>query len=215
MVVTLDQLKSFLPKASVDVLEKLLPAINATIERYGINTNRRLRYFMAQTAFETRDYTKFVESLYYTTPARLVAVWPGRFTLKGEPGKLNATAYIRNSEKLANQVYANRMGNGSPESGDGYTYIGRGATHLTGKNNYRTASLDIYGDERLVENPELVETDIDAIMLTAGWFWDKNKLNDLADKDMFTKVTEKINGSDVTVPERLLTLRRANKIFTL
>ncbi|AXY86130.1 putative lysis protein [Escherichia phage vB_EcoM_IME392] len=215
MSVTLDQLKKFLPTTSTEVLEKLLPAINTTIERYGINTNRRLRYFMAQTAFETRDYTKFVESLYYTSASRLVAVWPSRFTLRGEPGKLNANAYIRDPEKLANQVYANRMGNGTPASGDGYKYIGRGAMHLTGKANYREASLSIFGDDRLVEDPELVETDFETIMLTAGWFWDKNKLNQLADQDAFTKVTQKINGSAATVPDRLPVLRRANQTLTL
>lgn len=87
--------------------------------------------------------------------------------------------------------YDGRMGNNEP--GDGLKYCGRGCIHLTGKGMYERASLMLFGDRRLVDNPELVETPELAAM-TSCWFWSDNHLNSLADADQIKAITLRING---------------------
>lgn len=171
---------------------------------------------MAQSYHETLQYTKWEESLVYKTAERLPVVWPKRFSmLKNDAtGKLYAPDYINNAEKLSNAVYSDRYGNGNIASGDGWKYRGRGAFHLTFKGNYSAASQGIYSDDRLVVTPDLVATDWDARWATAGWFWDLNKFNTLADADQFTRVSTIIQGDASTVPQRLIALKRSNEIFT-
>lgn len=217
MIITKEQLRNF---AVVPNEDEFLKAINATLARFEITTQRRVRYFMAQTYSETGAYKKWVEDLYYTSPERIVAVWPSRFNYAGKGrGPLNAGDYIRNPQKLANEVYANRMGNGGPETGDGWKYRGRGAGHLTGKANYTKYSLLLYGDHRLVIDPDKVSEYWDGC-LTFGAFWKENGLNELADTDDFTIVTKRINGASGdtltrVVNERLPNLRKANQSFFL
>lgn len=218
VVITKEQLLSFDPslaRTDIDV-QALTDAINVTIKRFGIDQNiRRVRYFIAQVAFETGNFRHFVENLNYTSAARLVQVWPSRFSMDARAkNKAYAPDYVNNPEGLANLVYSNRMGNGSPASGHGYKYRGRGGFHLTGLDNYKRCSIALYGDNRLVDNPDLVNTkDFKDAIASAGWFWDTNKLNPLADRDEYTNVTKIINGSTATVPARLEYLRRANRSF--
>lgn len=161
------------------------------------------------------QYTKWEEDLYYKTADRLPVVWPKRFSMiPNDPsGKLYAPDYIKNPQKLGNAVYANRIGNGDIASNDGYNYRGRGAFHLTGKGNYAGASNDLYGDARLVTNPDWVATQWEQRWLTAGYFWKTNNLNVFADSDQFTRVSIIIQGDASTVPKRLESLKRANQVF--
>ena len=170
---------------------------------------------MAQSFHETMQYTKWEEDLYYKTASVLVSTWPSRFSMdQNDPkGKRYAPDYLKNPQKLANAVYSNRLGNGDFASDEGWKFRGRGAFHLTFKANYLEASHELYGDERLIDNPDLVANDWNARWLTAGWFWKTNALNILADKDLFTKVSVAIQGDASTVPKRLESLRRANSIF--
>jgi putative chitinase len=193
----------------------LVASINDTTARFGIDTTaRRVRYFVAQSFFETQSYTKWSENLVYTTPQRLVTVWPHRFTMdKSQTNLAYAPDYVNNAQKLANLTYANRYGNGNEASGDGWKYRGRGGFHLTFKNNYQKFSMDTYKDGRIVSNPDLVSQPQDA-MLSAGWFWTSNGLSALADTDSFTRATEVINGSAETVPARLPVLTKVNSLFT-
>jgi putative chitinase len=193
--------------------QALVDAINSAMEARSINTARRIRYFLTQAYHESRAFTRFEEDLVYKTPERIVQMWPKRFALVSTPGRLLASDYVRQPQKLANLVYAGRFGNGDGASGDGWTFRGRGLFGLTFKDNYREYSKDTYGDERIVQNPDLVSTLRDGV-LSAAWFWDDQGLNALADKDLFTKVTIEIQGSADTVPERLVVLNnKANKIF--
>lgn len=210
MIVTADQLKAFVGFS--DPL--LLQSLNEAIKRRDITTARRLRYFMTHTSFESSGFTKTSESLFYTTAEVLVKRWPTRFTLKAGSGEnlRYAPDYLRNSERLANVVYASRFGNGDEKSGDGFRFRGRGFMQVTFKDNYKAYSLDQYGDERCVADPSKLASPEDA-MLSAAWFWASRKLNQLADADEFTKVTKLINGSAVTVPDRLKVLTKANSIF--
>lgn len=211
-VVNASQIASLTPK--VGNAQAIADAINATADFYGISSSaRRVRYFVAQSCFETQNFSFWSENLNYTTAARLCAVWPSRFSMTPVAGKALASDYVSNPQKLANFVYANRMGNGDASSGDGYNFRGRGGFHLTFKNNYSAYSQARYGDNRIVLNPDLVAQPADAFM-SAGWFWSTNNLNALADADQFTNATKVINGSTDTVPQRLVTLGQVNKIFT-
>lgn len=213
-------LTDLLPKAT----DRELSMISEALDNNGIHDNiHRARYFWTQVLFETANFSKLKESLRYTTAKRIVAVFPRVFNLDGTNGKLRAGDYVStkskdNSEALANIVYMDKyrtkrgaLGNVYP--GDGYKFIGRGAMHLTGRANYTRASLDIYGDERLVDNPDLVSDKLVVAVDTAVWFWRKNKLNLIADQRLFTKSTIVVNGSDVTVPERRVTLEKITKII--
>jgi len=211
--VTISQLKNFAP--TVPNLDKVTDALNDTMTRYKITDSpRRVRYFVAQSFFESGGYLHWSENLNYTTPDRLVAVWPSRFTLNKTPASPFACAsnYTCNPESLANLVYANRGGNGDVNSGDGYKYRGRGAFGLTFKNNYNAYSTKVYGNSSRMLNPDLVAELPDAFM-SAGWFWDNNNLSALADQDAFTNVTKIINGSTSSVNDRLLVLKKVNSIF--
>lgn len=194
--------------------QALVDAINATMERFDINTQRRIRYFMTQAYHETMGFLKFEENMNYRAE-RIVAVWPTRFTLdptKVGPKMLLASNYAGNPQELANAVYANRNGNGDASSGDGWRYRGRGGFHLTFAQNYEDYSKFVYGDDRCVVDPDMVARAPDA-MLSAGHFWMTRKLNELADRDEFTEVTKRIQGSDVTVRQRLEVLKMVKTIF--
>ncbi len=167
----------------------------------------QVRQFLTQMLTETLGFTEFEENLIYTSPARLVAVWPDRFNYNGTGnGPLDATKYVRNSQGLANAVYALRYGNGNTASGDGYRYRGRGGFHLTFRDNYRKCSTDLFGDQRLVTNPDQVASDLNMGIRTAIWFWAENNLGShcVGPNDGLTAVTTLVNGSAATVPERLV-----------
>lgn len=213
--ITGTQLAKFAPRLDSNTNQALVSAVNAVIQATGIDQSaRRICYFMAQSYYETQGYTKWSENLIYTTPQRLCDVWPSRFTMNPDNKALAyAPQYINNAQKLSNCVYANRFGNGNEASGDGWKYRGRGGFHLTFKSNYAAYSKATYGDDRIVQNPDLVALPADA-MMSAGFFWTNNSLSALADSDSFTLMTDKINGSTDTVPLRLPVLTAANSAFT-
>lgn len=160
------------------------------LDRLGANLTRQL-YFLAQTAHESRGFTRFKEDLYYTTPKRLVQVWPSRFKSYEQ-----AAEYVRDPEKLANFVYANRLGNNQP--GDGYRYRGRGF-QLTGKTNYK-----VIGDAvglPLVRDPDLAADPANFFAIAIG-YWEYRNLNAAADRKDFKLQTKLLNGGYVGLPER-------------
>lgn len=150
---------------------------------------------MAQMAHESADFTRLKENLNYGA-AGLIATWPSRF----DAGL--AAAYARQPEKIANKVYANRMGNGSEESGDGWKYRGRGIIQITGKSNYAACSKALYGDYRLLDIPEVLETDHDVIVRSACWFWNEKDLSKLADDNNINEITKRINGGYHGIEDR-------------
>ncbi len=221
--VTSAQLTQFAPSLTAGAASDLAVAVNAAMARFGIDQSpRRVRYFMAQSSYETQGYTSWSEDLNYTTASRLCEVWPSRFTLNQfectASGPYLATDYTNNPQKLANLTYANRDGNGDAASGDGWNFRGRGAFQLTGRGNYAAYDSAVYGDGHIVAAPDLVAQPTDA-MLSAGWFWSKNGLNAQADADAYTNTTHIINGATgdaltQLVQLRLVVLNKANQIFT-
>ena len=128
-------------------------AMYEVLPKYGINTPERVAGFLAQTCHECLDYTVMEENLYYSA-AGLRKTFPKYFASVAA-----ASSYAKKPQMIANKVYANRMGNGSPASGDGYKFRGRGPIQCTGKNNYTSCSKFLFNDLRLVTDPDLIIKD--------------------------------------------------------
>lgn len=204
LTVTAAMLKATLPLCKNP--EAWAAALNQACARYGINTPARLASFLAQTGYESGQFNNLSENLFYSTAARLTKVWPKRF-----PTEASAMPYVKNPAKLGNFVYANRLGNGPVQSGDGYRYRGRGIIQITGKSNYVAAAMEL--DLDLVNNPDLLLDPVNAAM-SAAWFWSSRGLNALADDDTgdndledFTEITKRINGGTAGLQNRLALLK--------
>ena len=174
--------------------DQLVAALNDTLIKYQINTKLRVCHFLAQTLHESAGFGVFKENLNYSADG-LMKVFGKYF-----PTIDLANQYARNPQKIANRVYANRMGNGDEPSGDGWRYRGMGAIQLTGKNNRILLSKDLNFDfvntdsELLYQFPYAIES--------AGWFWNSQQLNTYADKDDILSITKKINGGTNGLDDR-------------
>lgn len=190
-----------------------IDGLNAACLFTEINTTRRIAYFMAQTAEESRGYTKSHEIFDYT-PEALLLTFPREITADQAHtlGRHAGESFVPVDRQvmIANLVYANRLGNGNVTSGDGSRYRGRGAIEITGLDNYTLLSQVIGTD--YVAHPELLEID-PAYGLSAGWFWNTNKLNAFADADDFEGLTHAINGSLTGLAAREVQLKRALEIW--
>ena len=137
--------------------------------KYGDGDLRKLAYVLATKKWETGHTMQPVtENLNYTSAARIAKVWPSRF-----PSVASAKPYVRNPQKLANSVYANRNGNGDEASGDGWRYRGMGDTQITGKENFARAGkklgIDLVGKPQLACEPETAAA-IQCLGMMEGWF---------------------------------------------
>jgi len=200
MTITAQQLLQILPQAR-QVAGFFVPALNAAMARFKINSPVRMSAFIAQVGHESGQMTRMVENLNYSAD-QLQAVWPNRFDAA------LAAQVARKPEQIANIAYGGRMGNKLP--GDGWKYRGRGLIQLTGANNYRGAGVALGLD--LVNHPELVEQP-ETAALVAGWFWQSNGLNELADSGQFAKITRTINGGLIGQAERVALRDLAAKVL--
>lgn len=157
--------------------------------KYGIDTPNRLAFFIANVAHESGRFSRNRENLNYSTRGLLVT-FPGYFTPE------EAEDYARQPERIANRVYANRMGNGSEESGDGWVYRGGGLIQLTGMTNYLLCGMAI--DVGLLCRPDLISVPYNSAM-SAGWYWNENRLSRWADADDFDGCCDMINRGHKTV----------------
>ena len=153
-------------------------------DKYEINTPLRIAHFMAQIEHES-GLKPISENLNYSSE-RLRQIFPKYFISKAD-----ADRYARQPERIANRVYANRMGNGNEASGEGWRYRGRGFIQITGKINYSQLANDT--DLDCLKNPDLLLEETNAL-ISALWFWNLRKLNALADKNDLKGITRKING---------------------
>jgi len=168
-----------------EMADKWVDALNETCERFAIDSPFRIAGFLSNTAHESGGFKYVKENLNYSV-ASLMRVWPSRF-----PTVEVAQRYAMQPEKIANRAYSDRMGNGNEASQDGAKFIGRGLIQLTGKNNYVAYSLAC--DNEALQHPEIVEQPKYAAE-SAGWFWDVNKLNTLADAQDVGGMCRRING---------------------
>lgn len=189
---------------SPEMANKWCDQLNATMSRFEINTPYRIAGFLSQVSHESGGFKFVAENLNYSAES-LMRVWPSRF-----PTMEVAQAYGRNPEKIANKAYSSRMGNGDEMSGDGWKYRGRGLIQLTGKDNYLAFSMAC--DNEALTKPELVEEPALAAE-SAGWFWDRNKLNALADAQDVVGMTKRINGGTNGLDHRQQLYAGAMSVF--
>lgn len=171
-------------------------------QQYGIDTNRRLRHFLAQAACETAGFTRLEENLFYTTVSRLRAVWPSRF-----PSDVSARPYLRNPRGLANKVYGGRLGNVAPN--DGWDYRGSGVFCTTGKANF--ARVEAETGIRCVTQPALLRKFGEALE-AACIYWRDHDLNRFADADDIAGLTRAVQGGSGGLADRRIYLDRARRV---
>lgn len=209
--ITLQQVVVLAPNARSSYREALSTA-QETLDRYGITTTPlRLAHFMAQILHESGGLTIQFEYLNYS-PERLSKVWPTRFFPKGP---LDPSEYGHDPEKLANEVYGDRMGNTEP--GDGFKYRGRGLLQLTGKESYKKAT-EIFRKFNpncpdFVKEPDQVISENWCVEVAAAE-WDMKGCSPLADQDRIKAVTRKINGGEIGLAGREEWLKRTKKIWS-
>ena len=202
---TLNQLQQLIPKNPH--VRQWHTALAQLLPDYEINTPQRIAAFVAQCAHESGNFTQLRENLNYR------AVTLRKIFSKYFPTDELAQQYASMPNKqvaIANLVYANRMGNGPPESGDGYRYAGKGLIQLTGKDNYTwfAASLGI-GVEEAAEYLETFE----GAAQSACWFWETNKLNQWADAGDILTLTKRINGGTIGLEDRIKHYKHALHIL--
>lgn len=161
--------------------------------QYEINTTNRRAGFLAQCAHESNNFTIKEENLNYSSDG-LLKVFPKYFTNKGI-----SDSYAKQPEKIANRVYANRMGNGNETSGDGYKYRGRGYIQLTGKDNY--SAFAKFKNITLDECVNYLST-IEGAVESALWYWNTHNLNKYCDNDDILGMTKAINGGTIGLDDR-------------
>jgi len=188
-------------------LEHWTEALNKILPDYDIDTPQRVAAFIAQAAHESANFTALHENLNYRAET-LRKVFPKYF-----PDDDIAKEYAglpNKQEAIANRVYANRMGNGTEISGDGFRYCGRGLIQLTGKQNYQAFADSI---EIPVEQvPEFLQTFEGAIQ-SACWFWENNNLNQYADSGDILTMTKRINGGTIGLEDRQKHYTHALQVF--
>ena len=189
---TYSELQQLIPKNPY--VKQWHAALAQLLPDYEINTPQRIAAFIAQCAHESGGFTALKENLNYRA-ATLRKIFPKYF-----PTDEMAQQYAGKQEAIANLVYANRMGNGGPETGDGYRYSGKGLIQLTGKDNYTwfAASLGITVEEAA----EYLQT-FEGAAQSACWFWETNQLNQWADKGDILTLTKRINGGTIGLEDRI------------
>ena len=180
---------------SKEPYSKWVPILERFMSQYNINTKERIAMFLAQASHESGGFSRLVENLNYSAEG-LAKVWPSRYAEKGKPNAL-ALSIARKPELIANHTYANRMGNSTPESGDGWKYRGRGIFQLTGKSNYDA----FFKDTGVAATPDDLTNPTYAV-LSACWFWNKNRLNAISDTKDVERCTRVINGGLVGLDHR-------------
>lgn len=177
----LTQLRNVMPRAP----EVWLMALTEQLPLSGIDAPNEIASFIAQVAHESREFTRLEEDLHYSA-ARLQEVWPARFKDLSV-----AKSYALNPERLANFVYANRMGNGNEVSGDGWKFHGRGPIQLTGRSNYR--AFAVASGHQVELYPEQLVTPSVGVA-SAIWFWEQKGLDAVDDDADVTAETKAVNG---------------------
>lgn len=202
-LVTFDQLNEFFEDTNEDIVAKYVEYMNDVMSFYEINNPQRISMFLAQVGHESGGMRTIKENLNYSADG-LKKIFPKYFRT------VNPADYAKKPEKIANRVYASRMGNGDEASGDGYRYCGRGLIQLTGKSNYMAFAQDM--NMSLEEATEWLK-DEEGATWSAGWFWDSRELNQWADKGDILTVTKKINGGTIGLEDRKHHYEAALEIF--
>lgn len=219
-LITAQQLQLFAPRCKAD---EIAPHLDAAARKFGIDTLREIRHWMATLHHESAGFTVMSENLNYSAE-RLMQVWPKRF-----PTLASAQPYARNPRALANKVYGGRGGNVGPD--DGWRYRGGGWTQLTFLDNYKKGAK--WSGLDIVSNPDLIRT-YEGAALTAAGFWFANGLNDIVapdpgehiwstiaqtisenEEDDLRDARQRVNGGQLGLVDVRLQVTRAAQIWGL
>ena len=204
-MITSQQLKALYPRAAEPVIKSFAATAPTVFNKFGLDAKpERLEYLLAQIGHESGGLTILEEGLSYSA-RRMTQVWPKRF-----PTVDAAAPFANNPQKLANKVYAGRMGNGDAASGDGFAYRGRGFIQITGRDGYRNVGRHAGLD--LERNPDLA-SHVDNQLAVACGFWKWKDLNPLCDARDFKAVTKKINGGTVGLEDRMAWLAKVRRVL--
>ena len=182
MPITAQQLLQILPNAGKQA-GVFASALNLAMDRYQINTRLRMAAFIAQVGHESGQF-RYVKE-----------IGGDQYLSKYDTGPL-----------------AKRLGNTPEADGDGQKYRGRGLIQITGHDNYLACSKALFGDDRLLRTPELLEQ-AEWACKSAAWFWNSRNLNALADAGDFNGITRRINGGLNGLAERLAFYSAAMKVL--
>jgi predicted chitinase len=155
---------------------KNMELIKAALQKQGITDPKYIAATLGNVMKETGGKSQS-ENLNYgkTDNSRIRSIFGSRAkgktdaeldTIKKDPQQMGEMMY-GSTTKMGQQ-----MGNNEP--GDGFKFRGRGFIQLTGKSNYAAASKAIYGDDRLVKNPDLVNDPAVAAEVSA-WYMKKGQ----------------------------------------
>lgn len=201
-MLTISQLSAIMPHAGARA-PLFIDHLNDAMVEFDIATPARQSAFLAQVAHESTSLNALSENLNYSAES-LLRVFPKYFTAS------QAAVYAKQPERIANRVYANRMGNGPEESGDGWTHRGAGLIQATGKEN-QCAIADHFGIPR--ENIGDWLRTVEGAARSAGLFWASHGLNELADAGDFLHITKRINGGINGLAEREAFWERAKPVL--
>ena len=168
--------------------------LTTTFTSFGIDDVKKQAAFIGQCSHECNRFKTLEENLNYR-PETLQKLFGHKF----KPEEF--AIYAHNPEKIANRIYANRMGNRDESSGDGWKFHGRGCIQLTGHDNYWHFGQAVNQDF-VKGNPSLVATPMYAA-LSAGWFWKTHGCNELAEAQNWEGLTKRINGGIFGLEERI------------
>jgi putative chitinase len=196
-----EQLKQMVKNPHID---QWYAALEQLLDDYEINTPQRVAAFVAQCAHESGNFVFIKENLNYKA-ASLMKTFGKYF-----PTADIAAQYANKPERIANRVYANRMGNGDEASGDGYRYCGRGLIQLTGRDNYQAFAESV---EMAVEDVPAYLATFEGAVQSACWFWETNNLNQWADKGDILTLTKRINGGTIGLEDRIRHYEHALHVF--
>lgn len=164
------------------------------LPKYEINTPNRVAGFFAQCGHESMNFKVLEENLHYRAET-LDKIFPKYFKNAGR----NAAEYAKQPQKIANVVYANRMGNGDAASNDGYNFRGRGPIQLTGRENYTNFGKTVgMTAEQVID---YIQTKKGALE-SACWYWNSRNLNAACDANDIVKMTKLINGGTIGLDDR-------------
>lgn len=195
-VVSLDQLRGVCRFTHTDLLLQALPHLNASFDKAQCVTPIRAAYFLGQMAEETYGFSRYEEDLHYSSALRISLIFRSHFK-----SEVDAEPFVGQPEKLANRVYADRMGNGDEQSGEGWKYRGRGGCDLTGFDNYRACEAST--GLPLVAHPELA-AQVENAFAVAAWFWMTKHCNEPADRGDIRGVSSKFNPALAGLSDRQL-----------
>ena len=199
-----DVLHQICPGTAVAVLARFVDPLLTVWEEREVTMAKRQAGFLSQFAHETQGFTRLEENLHYSA-AGLVGVFPKYFSQD------EAEDFANQPERIANRVYADRMGNGDEDSGDGWLFRGRGLPHLTGRANYERGGQALNLD--IVESPDLLLQPEYAVAI-GGWFWHVCRGNDFSDAGDVRALTHTVNGGYNGLDSRIKYYERALQALT-